>query len=356
MAHMIDMSNGRANMAYKGAVPWHGLGQELVQGASIEEWTKAAGLDWSCMSSMVQFNAGRTFDDIGAPIENTMLGLEDRHVLYRSDTKDALGLVSSRYKPVQPTDIFKFFNDICHGANFDMETAGSLKGGAVIWAMAKAGEGSEIADGDVVTPYVLLATSFDGSIPTIAKFTAVRVVCNNTISMALSKHDKGATVKTRHSTHFHPDVIARKLGIVTSAFTGWMEAAQSLANKKISADDADGLLLAILRANGEDVAELKTKREQDATAQDDGTSFAALIGDTDTLRKSKEYKRIMGLYEGEAIGSELVDGGNRWGMLNAVTQYVDHDRVKHNDRRMQAAWFGKGDELKTTALDILLTK
>ena len=296
MAHMIDMSNGKANMAYKGATPWHGLGQSLESGATIDQWTEAAGLNWRAMLSPIQYGTGNGNTEV----------FDGQHVLYRDDTLAPLGLVSSRYKPVQPADVMEFFRAICDGAGFEMETAGSLRGGAQIWALAKAGEGTQIAEGDTMLPYVLLATSYDGSLPTIAKFTGVRVVCNNTLTLATSSRDKGAAIKTRHSTHFDPARIASQLGIVQARFNEIAAASQSLASQRITLEDADGLLLQIL-GQSEDVSSLENKPLQDAIAADEGTTLAGLIGDSDKLRKSKEYKRIMGLFEDKtAIGSDLL--------------------------------------------------
>lgn len=93
-----------------------------------------------------------------------------------------------------------------------METAGVLRDGEKIWGLAKVNDGVEIVDGDVIKPYLLLATSYDGSLATTARFTSIRVVCNNTLQMARADNKSGV-VKVRHDSTFDSDAVRRQLGI-----------------------------------------------------------------------------------------------------------------------------------------------
>lgn len=99
MAHLIDISNNRNNMAFVGEVPWHGLGQTLTPGAEIEIWAREAGMSHSIERSRVVFRHGAEKSDIGI--------MDDRHVLWRSDTKAPLTVVSNRYQIVQPMEILE---------------------------------------------------------------------------------------------------------------------------------------------------------------------------------------------------------------------------------------------------------
>ncbi len=174
MAHELDYTTGRAGMAYVGATPWHGLGQKLTAGQSIDVWRVEAGLDYSVKRAPVTYEVG----------EDLSMEMPGRDVLYRSDTGGALSVVSKDYRVVQPGEVLEFFEELANIGGFDLETAGSLSDGKRIWALAKVNDGAPVIGHDVVRPYVLLATSYDGTMATTAKMTAIRVVCNNTLTMS----------------------------------------------------------------------------------------------------------------------------------------------------------------------------
>lgn len=126
MAHEITIhANGVAEMAYVGVTPWHGLGQILMPDSTIEEWRIAAGLNWTIERSPVKFMNGTLHD------------WNEHQVLYRSDTNAPLSIVSNRYHIVQPEAVLEFFRDLVADAGFQIETAGTLKGGKRIWALAR---------------------------------------------------------------------------------------------------------------------------------------------------------------------------------------------------------------------------
>lgn len=179
MPHALtERSNGLVEMAYKGETPWHGLGQQLEAGKTIEEWTVAAGMDWRIKRSKVRY-----FADVNGAQQ---LEIPDQHVLFRNDTKAPLGIVSERFKVVQPFEVMEFFRDLTNDAGFTMETAGTMFGGRRFWALAHIGESAIIRNhADAVGGYLLLCTGADGTLATQARFTTVRVVCNNTLGMAM---------------------------------------------------------------------------------------------------------------------------------------------------------------------------
>lgn len=335
MTHMIDTTTGRAAIAFAGEKPWHGLGQELTPGADLVTWRREAGLEWAAVKAPVQYVNGEV---------HTFHG---RSVLYRSDTGAPLSVVSDDYHEVQPAQIFEFFAKLCEIGGFTMETAGALSGGKRIWALAKVNDGAEIVNRDRVRPYVLLATSYDGTMATTAKFTAVRVVCHNTISMAIPQYgartgragagEAGDTttgpaanmVRVPHSATFDVDAVRLQLGIVADAWERFQVQAGMLAQVGMSPDQADEFLRDLL-------APYAPAEKRDA----------------DALRKSKGYGKIMLLFQGGAIGADLA-GTSKWGMLNAVTEYVDHERGRSTNSRLESAWFGSGNSLKDRALELL---
>jgi len=205
MSHLIDLSNERANMAYIGETPWHGLGQKLTEKAPIEIWAKEAGMDHTILRSPVRFS---TDMDMGL-VDGLM---ENRDVLYRSDNKIPLAIMSGRYNIVQPVEVLEFFRELVEQAgDYTLETAGCLNDGKKYWALAKYKQALDFG-GDLIKPYLMLGTSVDGSMATVAQHTSVRVVCNNTLQMSLHADSQDA-IRVVHSTKFDADAIKNQLGI-----------------------------------------------------------------------------------------------------------------------------------------------
>lgn len=319
MAHMIDTTTGTAAIAYVGQEPWHGLGQQLTEGATIQEWTVQAGLNYTVLESPVLFKTPATTEPQAWP---------NRKVLHRSDTGAPLAVVSDGYHAVQPSEIMGFFGKLADIGGFTLETAGALSDGRRIWALAKVGEEREIAGlpRDSVKPYLLLGTSYDGTMATIAKFTPIRVVCNNTITLALDR-DAKAGVRVLHRERFDADKVRTELGIVQDSYERFMFDARRLAGEAMSETACDAF-----------VQELMQPYQQGAKP----------------VNESRAYKRIIELFRGAAIGSDIPGvAGTRWQALNAVTQLVDHERGRSANTRLESAWFGTGATIKNRALELL---
>ena len=328
MGHMIDETTGRAAIAYAGRTPWHGLGQQLSEGADIDTWTREAGLGYSVQACDVQYET---------PAVTGLQSWPERKVLTRSDTGAPLAVVSKDYRVVQPAEVMDFFRKLSDIGGFQMETAGALSEGRRVWALARVGDGAPVVDGDLVKPYLLLGTSYDGTMATIAKFTAIRVVCNNTITPAVNstadETDKGylkSSVRVLHSAQFDADAVRLQLGIVADQFERFIVQSRQLARADMQFTEADQFVQELLRPYHQSALEI-----------------------TDT----KAYKRVIELWQGRAIGSDILSAskasGTRWAMLNAVTQLVDHERGRSDNTRLESAWFGTGAALKNRALELL---
>lgn len=328
MGHMIDETTGRAAIAYAGKTPWHGLGQQLSEGADIDTWTREAGLGYSVQACDVQYET---------PAVTGLQVWPERKVLTRSDTGAPLAVVSKDYRVVQPAEVMDFFRKLTDIGGFQMETAGALSEGRRVWALARVGDGAPVVDGDLVKPYLLLGTSYDGTMATIAKFTAIRVVCNNTITPAVNSRadetDKGylkSSVRVLHSAQFDADAVRLQLGIVADQFERFIVQSRQLARRDMNFTEADQFVQELLRPYHQSALEI-----------------------TDT----KAYKRVIELWQGRAIGSDILSAskvsGSRWAMLNAVTQLVDHERGRSDNTRLESAWFGTGAALKNRALELL---
>ena len=123
-----------------------------------------------------------------------------------------------------------------------LETAGVLSYGRRVWGLARVNDGAEIIGGDVVRPYVLLGTSYDGTMATVAKFTSVRVVCHNTITAALGS---GEAVRVLHSERFDADRVRQDLGIVAGAWDRFLIQSRQLAGQSLSTEEADQFVRAL---------------------------------------------------------------------------------------------------------------
>ncbi|WP_341303186.1 DUF932 domain-containing protein [Pseudomonas sp. TMP25] len=318
MAHLIEQ------MAYVGATPWHGLGNNLPKKQPIEIWQREAGMDWQIQESPVHFKA----DAIGHL--GSIHSFPEQKVLFRSDTKAPLSVVSNRYHTVQPREVLEFYRDLTEVSGYELETAGVLKGGRKFWALARTGQGTSIKGNDQVNGYLLLATSCDGTLATTATPTTVRVVCNNTLTIALNGTTRA--IKVPHNTRFDPKTVKSQLGIAVSQWDDFMYRMHHLAERKVQWHEAMGFFMNVMC----DVNPNSQLPEQ--------------------LPNERALRKVQELYEGRGRGSQLESArGTAWGLLNAVTEYVDHERrARSTEYRLDSAWFGQGAQIKQRALDAAL--
>ncbi|MCW0159653.1 DUF932 domain-containing protein [Burkholderia pseudomallei] len=307
-------------MAYVGAEPWHGLGNKLAPNQPIELWAERAGMNWRIEEAEVRFVAAgnRSLGSIHA--------FPEQKVLYRSDTKAPLSVVSARYQVVQPSEILEFYRDLTEVGGFQLETAGVLKEGRKLWALARTGQSATLKGKDEVNGYLLLATACDGTLATTAQFTSVRVVCNNTLQIALG--DSASAVKVPHRSQFDAQAVKRQLGIAISSWDAFMARTKALAERKVSDSAAETFLRRVLTYSTPNVA------------------------DPDGLAVNERAIKAVGqLYAGRGKGANLASAsGTAWGLVNAVTEYVDHHRrARSEDYRRDAAWFGQGATIKQRA-------
>lgn len=310
MAHLVE------SMAYIAETPWHGLGNKLGEKQSIDVWQQQSGMNFDIKEAPVRFMT-ESIGNLGA-----IMSFPEQKVLYRSDSNVPLSVVSNRYRVVQPKEILEFYRDLSEISGFELETAGVLKEGRKVWALAKTGQSSTLKGNDTVNGYLLLATACDGTLATTAQFTSIRVVCNNTLAVALT-NGTGA-VKVPHSTSFDPDAVKKKLGISVAAWDGFMYRMKILAERKVKSQDAFNYFLRVFT--------------------DQGNS-------TTGLTNERAMTKAMSLYEGQGRGAELASSkSTAFGLLNSVTEFVDHERrARSTDHRLDSAWFGQGAALKQKA-------
>ena len=322
MSHQIDMSNNRANMAYVGDTPWHGLGQVLDPNTTIEQWKIAAGLDWFIQKRPLSYG-------VQNPDGTRSLAVyPDRFAHVRSDTQEPIGMGSKQFQLVQPGDTLEFFRSLVDGSHFTIETAGSLKGGAKIWALARCDMDLRLGDRDLLKPYLLLASANDGTMSTVADFTTVRVVCRNTLSMAVGDNGGKAAIKIPHSTKFDADAVKAELGLIDDRLETFARDADTLSQIELSDQQAVEFFCSLYAKTDERGNVTNEKTLKQVTA------------------------KLMRLYR-SGPGAELDSArGTAWGAVNAVTNHVDFTtRARSDENRFNSGQFGIGAQLKKLAFD-----
>jgi len=331
MSHLVYHIGDEQSMAFIGKTPWHGLGQELQPGASLEEWERKAHLDWMVAESPVSFNIPGGFRDSMVPAE-----MQNRKVLYRTDTAEPLSIVGKDYRIVQPIEILEFYRDLIEIHNFEINTAGSLDDGRRVWALAKMGEGFTLPGNDTVIPYALLMTSYDTSLATTLMFTSIRVVCNNTLEFAVQageEDDEGSSmIKIPHTENFNAADVKMEAGLIDASWHKYSELCAEMSRYTMPGTEAVEF-------------------------------FSKCIFEADKLRYTpweelpaaqlKAYASIMeGYLSGR--GAEIKAAHNTlWGALNAITEYVDHHKPAYStNNRFKSMVGGVGRKLKLKAFQI----
>lgn len=309
-------------MAYHGEVPWHGLGTAVPKGVSSERMIAAAGLDWS-----VELRPAR-----GAQVINRK-GEFSRYEVMRmprprtDEAEVQLGLVSRRYQPLQNTDAFRFFDPIVGAEKAYFETAGALGEGERIWVMAKMPGAMEIVPGDECLKYLLLSNTHSGDGSVTVKFTSVRVVCQNTLMLAMDDGQKAYRVRHSKQMQFKLEELADFLAITQDVFLRAEVTFRRLAKISMVGDRLDSYL-------------------------------AAVFPLTEAQRKSgKKPARWDFLHEVFNAQPDLQLPGVRgtlWGAYNAITMFEDYKQPateEQPEQRLDRTWFGGGADIKLKALD-----
>lgn len=337
MAHQIE------TMAFVGDTPRHGLGNPLSPNQPIEVWAQQAGMDWSIESSNVSYMAK---NERG---QNILMPYEEQRVLYRSDTHAPLSVVSQRFQEVQPKEILEFYRDLTEQSGFELETAGILKGGRKFWALARTGQSAALKGKDVSNGYILLATACDGTLATTAQFTSIRVVCNNTLAIALRGQNSSAgVVKVPHSTKFDAEKVKQQLGISVRAWDEHMYEMKQLSQRKVTQSEAAGYFDAVFNNTTMSIVE-----------QDD--NIIQFYRDVATQANSKEkpepnsksMSKAMEMFNGQGRGASLSSAKDTaYGLLCSMTEFIDHERRAMSiDHRLDSAWFGAGAMMKQRGLE-----
>ena len=308
MAHMIE------TMAYAGEVPWHGLGVPVSNDLTPAQMMQKAGLDWKVreVESFVEYDGKR-------------MPTGQKSLIRESDSK-ILTNVGENWNPVQNETAFEFFSEFVMNGDMEMHTAGSLKDGQMVWALAKVKDSFELFGGDKVDSYLLFSNPHQYGKSIDVRFTPIRVVCNNTLTLSLdSKKDN--SVKVGHRVEFDASQVKQALGIANQKLNTYKEMAEYLGSKRFTTDSYVEYLNTVF------------PRTADKRVQDKALSI-------DTL--SRNAKLAYDALD-QQPGAKYAEG-SWWQAFNSVTYITDHVQGRNADNRLYSSWFGGNQTRKTNAL------
>ena len=333
MAHEVE------TMAFAGEVPWHGLGTKVSSDMTPNQMLVKAGLDWT-VSKRPAYTVSKpnVWNIVNPTGEAEFLRCEDNHFIVRDSDNKVLSACGENYIPFQNEEVLDFFKKFTEAGKMKMETAGSLKAGKDIWGLAKLEKGFKLGTNDEIEGYLLLNNSHQVGKAMTIMFTPIRVVCNNTLTMALNTTNSNR-FRIPHLQMFDEEIIntaEEALGISGKQVEQFQEQSEFLVSKKTQHVHLENFIaelfqpsLLIERAKSNSPESLPPLRE--------------------------EFKRTAELVH-DAVetspGAQMASAkGTWWGALNAVTYVVDHQKkAMAEGNALHSAWFGTGAATKRTAL------
>lgn len=297
---------------------YFGLGGDCTQDRDIDAWKVNAKMDWEVKESPVMFS----HHEAGISVD------ESRKVLYRSDNSDVLSVMSSDYRVVQPGEILEFFRDLVEMHDMYLETAGTFFGGKRYFAVANAGKAAHVVQGDEIQGKILLVTSVDGSLATIAKYTSIRIACYNSLRIALKEETAADKImRCTHSKEFDPSSFKINMGLIDSQWNTFINKLRNLADTKVQDYQAQAFFNKLI--NPQAAAELN-------------------------MGQQRKLDALLHFYKSGA-GAEY-SHGTAWGLLNAVTELETHGTGRSDpSHQFNKSEMGTGAVTKLQALQMLET-
>lgn len=301
---------GSKESAYQ--VPWHGLGEPVSNDLTPEQMLKKAGLDWT-VERCPQYIKWKK-KEIAA----------GKDALVRSTDGKILTHISEDWEPVQNHEAADFFRDFVKEGHMEMNTAGSLRGGELVWFMAKIKKSFALRFNkktDLIESFLLFTLPHEYGRSLDIRQTNTRVVCQNTINLALSGKSE-FMVKLNHRSKFDPEIVKEALGLADKRFEEYKEMAEFLAMKKFKK--------ALLGPYFEEIFPSNSKKDDEKMS-----------------RPAKSCLESMDTQPGHELGE-----GTWWQAYNAVTFNIDHVLGHGQDTRLQSAWYGQNRKKKLKALEL----
>lgn len=299
-------------MMFVGATPWHGLGNKVDADISVEDAIVAAGLDW----------------EVGLKDLQTVDGVPVSHrATYRKTDGSILGVVGPRYTPLQNKDSFDWFQPFIDAGECGIHTAGSLHSGQKVWVLAQLNrDNSEIVPGDDVSKFILLSNSHDGTTAIRVGYTPIRVVCVNTLAMA-HNNKNSQLIRIRHtrSSKNNLEQVRDIMDNINSQFEATAEQFRFLASKNFNQGDIRRYVKTMLGIEG--------------TVDDDIKTRTRNIMD-----------EILALVEGPKQSATNVRG-TWWAAYNGYNEYLNYNKGRTEDNRLDSLWFGANANDNIKALE-----
>lgn len=317
MAHEIEYLDGKYSMAWSGQTPWHGLGDKVNSDLTPYQMMKASGTDW-------RVNKYPTYTEIPQK-DGTVKRIEipDNFALVRSKDKKVLSVISDDWEPCQNEDAFRFFNDWVLAGDMEMHTAGSLKGGKLVWALAKVKDSFTILGKDKVESYLLFSNPHEYGRSIDVRFTPIRVVCNNTLTLSLNMKSD-TMVRLNHRKKFDPEAVKKMLGVANKKLGTYKQVAELLSSKNFTDKKVTEYFQQVFPT----------------TATDKET------GEVKMSRPARVAYSVLETQPGHEMGA-----GTWWQAFNAVTFSIDHVLGHQAETRLASAWYGNNRTRKITALE-----
>ena len=307
------MSHEVETMAYAGELPWHGLGTEVSNELTPLQMMQKAGVDWEVEQQKIVTESG--------------LEINDKVALVRTSDNTLLDVTGKDWKPVQNQEAFTFFSEFVAAGDMEMHTAGSLKEGRNVWALAKVKESFDVFGEDRVDSYLLFSNPHQYGKAVDVRFTPIRVVCNNTLTFSLQSASKNS-VKVGHRTAFDADTVKETLGLASEKFAKYKEMAQFLGSRKVTAES--------LIQYYNDVFPTTSRKEEKTpvVVYDDMSKAAKMCYDALEVQPGAQFA-----------------AGTWWQAFNSVTYYTDHLQGRNSENRLHNQWFGYNQAKKVTAAE-----
>ena len=309
MAHMVE------TMAYAGELPWHGLGTEVSNDLTPAQMMQKAGVDWKVqeVESFIEFNG-----------ERKKTGQKS---LVRSTDGRILTNVGEGWNPVQNEAAFEFFSEFVLAGDMEMHTAGSLRDGEYVWALAKVKESFDVFGEAKVDPYLLFSNPHKYGKSIDVRFTPIRVVCNNTLTLSLNQDSKNG-VRLSHRTQFNPEMVKETLGLAHEKFAKYKEMAEFLGSRKVTAESLIQYYNTVFPNTS------RTEMVKEVKQYEDLSRNAKLCYDALEVQPGAEFA-----------------AGTWWQAFNSVTFITDHVQGRNADNRLHSQWFGQNQARKVVAAE-----
>jgi phage/plasmid-like protein (TIGR03299 family) len=315
MAHELEIVNGEAQMAYAGELPWHGLGTKVSNELTPVQMMQKAGLDWE-----VEKKDAYIYAD-GQAIKT------GQQALIRKSDNSVLTNVGSGWNPVQNEQAFDFFAEYVAAGDMEMHTAGSLKDGKFVWALAKVKESFDVFGDDTVESYLLFSNPHQYGKSIDIRFTPIRVVCNNTLTMSINSAANKA-VKVGHRQVFNADTVKETLGIAHEKFDKYKEMAQFIGSKRFKVED-------LLNFYNDVFPHTHTPNK------------VARV--TEASQMSRTAQQALDVLDTQP-GAEYAEG-SWWQAFNSVTYVTDHLQGRSAESRLHSQWYGQNQLRKVKAAE-----